>query len=75
MVCAEDDGTGYVVISDPTPPSAASCTQFVLLSPSELPGPSPWDLDTEGAAQIGAAIALLWGAAFGLRMLRRALDT
>lgn len=36
---------------------------------------SPFALTLEEGGLIGGAISLLWGAAFGLRMLRRALST
>jgi hypothetical protein len=66
------DAQGFVVDVDPQPVDVALCTH-VLAVPAELAA-SPFVLSVAEAGAIGAAIALLWGAAFGLRMLRRALD-
>jgi hypothetical protein len=70
--CVEVDGAGFVVVVDPQPATFEACT-LVLVSGSEHAA-SPLVLTVEEGGLIGGAIMLLWGAAFGLRMLRRALD-
>jgi hypothetical protein len=72
MRCVAIDAGGLVVDVDPQPVDVTLCT-LVLASPAEV-GTSPFTLTVEEGGLIGAAIALLWATAFGLRMLRRALD-
>lgn len=70
--CVAIDDSGAVVDVVPQPADFRGCA-YVLVSGSEVTT-SPWALTLEEGGLIGGAIALLWGGAFGLRMLRRALD-
>lgn len=66
------NASGFVVDVIPQPATVTECS-LVLASPSEI-GSSPFALTVEEGGMVGAAIMLLWGAAFGLRTIRRALD-
>jgi len=71
-VCVEFDVNGNLVAADPQPATFETCTLVVLSGPEHAA--NPFVLTVEEGGLIGGAIMLLWGAAFGLRMLRRALD-
>jgi hypothetical protein len=73
MRCVTINGEGYVVDVVPPPAEVSNCA-LVLATPEELTA-SPFRLTLEEGGLIGAAIALLWGTAFGLRALRRALES
>jgi hypothetical protein len=66
------DAQGQVVDVVPQPADVTTCA-LVIVSGVEAVS-SPWRLTLEEGGLIGGAICLLWGAAFGLRALRRALD-
>jgi hypothetical protein len=71
---AIDAGTGAVTASVADP-----CIGFVVLTPAEYGALSqtPWTViaDPADAAVLGAAMVAVWCAAWGLRALRKSLDT
>jgi heat shock protein HspQ len=71
MRCVAINASGVVTDVDPQPSDTSTCT-MVLAAPSEISA-SPFLLTLEEGGMIAVAISLLWGAAFGLRQLRRAL--
>lgn len=72
MRCVAIDAAGVLVDVVPQPADVSTCA-LVIRSGQEVSA-NPFALTLEEGGLIGAAIVLLWGAAFGLRMLRRALD-
>jgi hypothetical protein len=72
MRCVQVDLSGHVVDVSPQPDDVTTCP-MVIVSGAEAVG-SPFRLTLEEGGMIGGAVVLLWGAAFGLRALRRALD-
>ncbi len=73
MRCVQINGSGAVVDVTPQPVDVSACS-LVLVSGAEVTG-NPFKLTLEEGGLIGGAICLLWGAAFGLRSLRRALES
>lgn len=72
MRCVQINGSGQLVDVTPQPVDVTACA-LVVQSGQEVAS-SPFALTLEEGGLIGGAICLLWGAAFGLRSLRRALD-
>lgn len=73
MICLEQDGaTGYLRPVDPQPSDVSACV-MVIQSPGEVSS-APWAFTESQASEIAGAILLLWGGAFIVRMLIRALS-
>ena len=72
MRCVAIDGSGFVVDVVPQPADLTTCT-LILASPTEVTA-SPFILSDEDAALLAGAAWFVWGVAYGLRMLRKALE-
>lgn len=70
MVCVRVNEVGAVVYEGLRGAPGVAC-DWVLLTAAQAAG--PWVLSLEEGGMIAAAIIALWGAAFGVRTLRRAL--
>lgn len=69
MLCVNVNRSGEIVAVTPQPESFSDCS-YVIVSGAYISN-SPFSLTIEQAQQIGGAILLLWGVAFGIRSIAR----
>jgi len=76
MICATQDASGaiWVVVPTPTPVDASTCPLVVTIYEEAMKS-SMFHLTMEQGAQVGAAILLVWGVAYALRMIADSIRT
>lgn len=73
MICLQTNlTTGALELVSPQPADFSTCT-YVVQSGAEVVA-SPFALDGDAAAELAAAIAMVWTLAFIFRLLRRQLE-
>lgn len=72
MLCVQVVEGGGVVVVDPQPVEVSACG-LVLVSGAEAVS-SPFSLSAEQGSQVAGAVLALWGLAFVIRMLIRAMS-